>query len=90
MEHTYAKSPGIEVRGAFRLTRKTGLPAKKSSRETAGFLVDINAKAELLAGTGRGQHGSGVKIKDNESGWDLHVSSGSARGPLNIDECEKS
>ena len=71
---------------------KTGPPADFWCliRETAGFVVDINAKAELLAGTGRGQHGSGVKIKDNESGWDLHVGSGSAVRALNIDECERS
>ncbi len=81
MEHTYAIFLGILLpRGATRVHRKTGIPAIVFTRETAGFLVDIDAKAELLEGTGRGQHGSGVKIKDNESGWDLHVGSGSGGG----------
>lgn len=68
---------------------KTEPQANITSRVTAGLFVDINAKAELLEGTGRSQHGSGVKIKDNESGWDLHVDSGSAVEALDIDECER-
>ena len=90
MEHTYAEFPGLPVLGTTKFFGTTQLPANIASRVTAGFFIDFNAEAELLEGTGRSQHGSGVKIKGNESGWDLHVDSGSAVGALNIDECERS
>ena len=92
MEHTYAKFPGLPVPGAFSLLRETDPQTNITSRlslETAGFLLDINAEAELLAGTGRGQHGSGVKKRQRErmgpSCW-FWVSSGA----LDIDEYERS
>lgn len=79
MQHTYTITRELPPLGACGWIVNTGIPAipiGRSNLETVGFSVDINVQAELLEGTGRGQHASGEHEEENGGGWDLHIDFG--------------
>lgn len=79
MQHTYTVTLVLHALGAWDWSWQTAAQARPTGRPNLGtvvFSVDINVQAELLAGTGRGQHGSGEHEEKNGGGWDLHVDFG--------------